>query len=137
MSYQPQPGTIPERVIAFLTQRPGEHASAVVAEALGIERESLQGIMKVALQAGHVARTRRNDIWYWRLGDKVPEPPQDDPYPMVHAITPTLSARQDVARWAAWSDGSVVIERGKTRVQLTAIEAAHFIEFVKRMERRL
>lgn len=100
MSYTPQPGTIPYRVIEFLKQQPPgtEFSSAALAEAIGHEGASLSLYLSVARDCGAVKSEKRQPLtggqqtYYWRLGEgeSLPKPPDYEP---DEPLTPRNPAR--------------------------------------------
>lgn len=72
--YTPHPGTIAARALAHLqAQPPGtELASAVLADALDIDRSSLVPCLAAAISHGVLASTKRMGLVYWRLGTGQP-----------------------------------------------------------------
>lgn len=72
MNYQPQPGTIPARVIAYLRERPGQWiASAVIAHDLECDSH-LGPFMITAVKAGAVRTEKRGGRVYLSAGDGTP-----------------------------------------------------------------
>lgn len=114
--YAPQPGTIPAKVVAWLAAHPGEHATAVIAEGIGVAPEGLGATLAPALKHGVIGQARREGRVYFWHQEQAPQEQDDDEddAPMVHRLVSVKPA----ARWAVWSDGSVVIEQGRQRVEL-------------------
>lgn len=89
MSYTPQPGTIPHRVIEFLKQQPRgvEFSSAHLAEAIGHDGASIAIYLAAALEHGVLKGEKRvpplggQKTYFWSLGDGTPLPKPDDYVP--------------------------------------------------------
>lgn len=109
MSYTPQAGTIPFRVIQHLQSLPsGAQAStAELAEALEIAPNSLPPIMRAALNAGLVMRKPFQTLagrcsHQWTLGAGAAEDEVDDD-PVVQRTVPAV--RFNATLW----DGSMIL----------------------------
>jgi hypothetical protein len=109
VSYTPQPGTIPFRVIQHLQSLPsGTPAStAELAEALEIAPNSLPPIMRAALNAGLVMRKPFQTLagrcsHHWTLGAGAAEDEVDDD-PVVQRTVPAV--RFNATLW----DGSMIL----------------------------
>lgn len=81
-TYDPQPGTIPYRVIQHLRSQPkgDDFSTAQLAEALEIDITSLGGSMLTPVKHGLIARRKDPDtgLVYWRLGNGIPLIQPDD-----------------------------------------------------------
>lgn len=73
MSYAPQPGTVPHRVINWMKKQPkGEQfAAAVIADELGIEKTSVGGCLAPSVKHGAIAKEVVDGIALYSLGDGV------------------------------------------------------------------
>jgi hypothetical protein len=105
MSYEPQPGTIPHRVIAWLKEaerlEPGkEFPAVVICECLDIELAGFSSCMDRARVAGLV-RARRPDPAFrnlvWSLGDGKAMPAAEDPEDAAMAPKQSVVAAADAA----------------------------------------
>lgn len=81
MSYEPQPGTIQHRAIAWLRSaakvRPGYAPSTVeFCTALGVDTENFSAYMRPAREHGivHTSKASGCKVLFWRLGDGTPDP---------------------------------------------------------------
>lgn len=76
MTYQPQPGTVPYRVITWLKLQPkgAEFPSAVIAEELGIIPSHIPASLDVPAKHGAIARRKEGNLILWSLGDGTPLP---------------------------------------------------------------
>jgi hypothetical protein len=154
MSYTPQPGTIAHKVVElFKSQPPGTKlSSAEVAETLGHDVSSMLPCLSTAFKHGVLKREHppgnlRN--WVFSLGDGKPEPlPHDyQPDPPLKpakqevAIEPVKAAPSivvdkpkakaiEAVRFGIFSDGTMTIERGGLRIELSATEATQLAAFV-------
>lgn len=104
MTYTPQPGTIPARVVAYLATLPAgtQLSSAVMAETLGVDRNIMVTCLQRPARHNVVARDKRDGIVWWRLGGTVPlavEPDdatdQSEPLPIIQRVIPAIQS--DVA----------------------------------------
>jgi hypothetical protein len=96
VSYEPQPGTIAFRAIAWLEkQKPGTEVTASVwAEAMGnVDGNTLSICLKPAIDAGRVKRFTKDGItrpMWFALGDgkraELPEEPDDDERPIQRVV---------------------------------------------------
>jgi hypothetical protein len=81
VSYEPQPGTIPHRVIAWLRKHPTQEPStAELAEAVSCDPAGMASCMAPAVSAGLVKRSKVagfRTLW-WSLGDGKPLPKTAD-----------------------------------------------------------
>lgn len=86
MTYTPQPGTIPHRVIEFLKSQPHglEFSTAALAEAIGHEGSGLHACLATPLEHGAVKADKRvpplggKATLFWSLGDGTPPPKPED-----------------------------------------------------------
>lgn len=69
MTYTPQPGTIPARVIAWLQQQPkgAMFASAVLADAVDCDVADITGSLRYVAERGGVCLEKRAGRSYWGL----------------------------------------------------------------------
>lgn len=121
MSYQPQPGTIPARVIVYLRERPGQWiAAAEIAEALNCD-SGLRNFMSTAQRAGAVAIEKRMGRVFMALGDGIPLPDFPDNEP-------------ERAEFFWRGDGGLRIKRGKWTIVLSAAEVRELARSLGRVE---
>lgn len=126
MAYQPQPGTIAYRAIAWLSTQPkGTLVTASMwAEALRIEATSLVPCLKQPLRDGLIVETTRHGMvrpkWY-SLGDGslAQEPPEQEVLP------PRTEAPEVVPKPGAMFPGGV---RGDEPVQPQPLEVPTFTQ---------
>lgn len=94
MSYTPQPGTIPAKVIARLRLTPKERiTNAVMADSLDIMPGAIETAMCPAVRAGLVRCRKAGGAVFWWLGDGVPlevevDEPEEQPAPPVVVMPP-------------------------------------------------
>ena len=75
MTYQPQPGTVPYRVITWLKLQPigAEFPSAVIAEELGIIPSHIPSSLEVPAKHGAITRRKEGALILWSLGNGIPQ----------------------------------------------------------------
>ena len=85
MTYVPQPGTVPHRVITWLKLQPigAEFPSAVIAEELGIIPSHIPSSLEVPAKHGAIAKRKEGALIMWSLGNGVPQPKPADYEPDV------------------------------------------------------
>lgn len=147
--YQPQPGTIPFRVIAKLRELPpGEELStAALADALDISTSSITPSMMPAVSHGAVHRERREGLLYWRISDEPPAvPPKEDDddeaaiTQPVHVAPAAAKAPTSVkltpipprAVFGVFSTGEMMIRRGAVELMLDQEETNELLTFLGR-----
>lgn len=90
-AYEPQPWSIPYRVIEFLkTQPPGKQfAVAVIAEHLDQRRDAILPCLEAPIKHGVIRKEKIDGIVKLSLGDGTPLPETDDnELPVSQMITP-------------------------------------------------
>jgi len=143
MSYSPQPGTIPDRVIACLKRLPAgeEMSTGALLDALGQPTSfGLQPCMQAARKAGVVQARKRpgSRLLYWSLGagDAEPESPSepDDDPPLrrvVRAESRKRAAKDRRAfRCAMFSDGTLQLDLADGPVVLDPTDAAVLVDYL-------
>lgn len=161
MSYIPQPGTIPARVVAWLQQQPAgaQVATGVLCDTLDIDVSLLGGSMQPAIRHGLVTSSKREGRLYWGLATDPAEPQQPDEQRVVDATPPAEKppaarqaaplkiprlakeplpkvARQPVdreMRCALWSDGTLVIEQNGHGIELDAAGTRALVRYLEQM----
>ena len=114
MSYTPQPGTIPHRVIEFLKQQPPgmEFSTYALADAIGHAGASLSMYLSTALEHGALKSEKRvpplggQKTSFWSLGDGTPLPKPvdyepDEPLPQRNPSKPAAAALAPAAQPSA------------------------------------
>lgn len=109
MTYTPQPGTIPARVIAWLQQQPkgAMFASAVLADAVDCDVADITGSLRYVAERGGVCLEKRAGRSYWGL-------------PFIRCST--------------GFDGSLVVHRGEERLHFSADEVRALMRHLKEQE---
>lgn len=99
MSYIPQPGTLPARVVAHLQGLPPgtELATGVLADALDVDTRGFTPNLEYAVRGGLLTREKRDGRLYWGLGtgerivrESIDGEPDDDP--IVQRVIPASAA---------------------------------------------
>lgn len=97
MSYEPRPGTVAFRALAYLETLPqgAEATTSQITEALGLAPTQLQACLEPPLANGRIFRRQRDDHprspWWWSLTDfsALPKAPRPAAVPFeVPAQTP-------------------------------------------------
>lgn len=120
MSYTPQPGTVPHRVLAYLRALPdGIRPSTVeLAEALSVDPAVVTATMPAALRDGQVQRHpfttasgRASYRWTAVVGQPAPKAPAEvDDDPPRRKLVPTYVALHPTKFNASlWLDGSLIL----------------------------
>lgn len=139
MTYIPQAGTFPARVIDYLRSLPAgsERSSAELAEELDQDRNVVANLLQYPRGQGVLKARKVGRLVYWSLGDGIPEPmlrdlpPHSAPeipkrpvglFPGVPRGEPEPPAVP--FRAALWSDGTLNIERNGLTVWLLPDEVA-------------
>ena len=75
MTYIPQPGTVPYRVITWLKLQPtgAEFPSAVIAEELGILAAHIPSSLEAPVKHGVIAKRKEGALILWSLGNGIPQ----------------------------------------------------------------
>jgi len=125
MTYTPQPGTIPYRVIEYLKIQPRglEFSSAALAEAIGHDGAGLRSCLAIPLEHGALKADKRvpplggKATLFWSLGDGTPLPKPDDYEPdQPLSKPPTMAAAPQASKPAA----DTVIKRKKPAAKTPA-----------------
>jgi len=157
MTYEPQPGTIPHRVLVWLRSmakvNPGKEPSTPeICEALDVDGAGFTAYMRPAREHGlvHTRRATLGRFLYWRLGDGTPDPllalrgrdkpiqrpePADQelkPGPMMPGVAATAEseALRNEFRALAW-DG-YLLATGMEVVNGVAIFTPEMVQVLKR-----
>jgi hypothetical protein len=149
MSYSPQPGTIPARVIDCLKRLPAgeEMSTGALLDALGQPTSfGLQPCMQAARKAGLVQARKRpgSRLLYWSLGAGDAEPegrsePDDDPplRRVVKAESKKRTAKDPGAfRCAMFSDGTLLLELPAGPVVLDASATGVLVDYLSQRDPR-
>ncbi len=74
MTYIPQPGTVPHRVINWLKLQPvgSEYPSAVLAEELGVQQANIGPCLQVPIRHGAITARKEGRLMMFGLGNGVP-----------------------------------------------------------------
>jgi hypothetical protein len=74
MTYIPQPGTVPHRIINWLKLQPigAEYSSAVLAEELGIEQSHVGPCLQAPMRHGAITARKDGRLMMFSLGDGIP-----------------------------------------------------------------
>lgn len=95
MTYTPRPDSIADRAHQQLTLQ-GELSGAALADAIDLDdRGTLQPSLAIALREGYIAKTTREGLNYYRVGDGVPLKPASDDVdddPPVQRVVPAKAA---------------------------------------------
>lgn len=147
MSYEPRPGTVPFRVLAYLEGKPSgeEVPTGTLAFDLNLSAATITASMEGALRAGLVFRRQRGGHsrapFFWSLVDHgkealVPVPPpqagpapehKPEPTPVVVAPPASAAPAHKPMRIALWSDGTLEIRRDERDLVLFTREEARQI----------
>lgn len=147
MTYEPRPGTVPFRVLAYLEGKPSgeEVPTGTLAFDLGLDASAIPACMEGALRDGLVFRRQRGGHsrapFFWSLVDHnkeapapVPAPqvepaPEHKPEPTAVVVAPPASAASahKPMRIALWSDGTLEIRRDELDLVLFTREEARQI----------
>jgi len=152
MSYTPQPGTFPARVVEYLRSLPAgaERSSAELAEALGQENVMVAPMLAHGRAVGAVRARKEGRLLYWSLGDGTPpaaplDNVPDEPLHPAPAIPkkaavvfpapiPSAAARAPTGfRAALWTNGTLEIHRDGDLILLTANEAEQLRDLMRGM----
>lgn len=138
MSYTPQAGTFPARVIEYLRSLPAgsERSSAALAEALDQDANLTAPLLAHVRKNGALKARKEGRILFWSLGDGTPEALPHDYEPdqplrsaareQSRAPAPAPAARSKpptAFRAGLWTDGTLQIEREGEVILLTRGEA--------------
>jgi hypothetical protein len=136
MSYEPRPGTVAFRALAYLETLPqgAEATTSQITEALGLAPTQLQACLEPPLANGRIFRRQRDDHprspWWWSLTDfsalpkaprpaavafEVPEPtPETIPQPkkrQPRIEEGPVTKDEHGFRACLWTNGVLQIER--------------------------
>lgn len=135
MSYTPQPGTFPARVIDYLRSLPAgaERSSVELADELDQDRTVVVNLLTYPRKHGALRARRQGNLMFWSLGDGTPEAlphdyEPDEPLSSAArqpsmAAAPTAAVTPKAFRAGLWSDGTLQIERDGDLMLLTRDEA--------------
>ena len=156
-----EPRGYPAAAIAYLRSLDAgaEVASTPLAEAIDCEPNQFAACVAAAVRHGHLVKRTEGRLLVWRLGDGVPlSQPEDDELPQLLQAparrrgpgrpssaplsrsdawldkqkAPAQALRNPQRlRVGVWSDGSVVIEQGGTRLELSAEGALELVGFLR------
>lgn len=145
MTYTPHKGSTAERAITYLKGQ-GEGASvssAVLADALDIDPQSLSGMLETPVKHGLLRKGRSvmdARIVVYSLGDGTPleQPTEDAP---IQRIVPAINGMVEVAHrdptppfaTALYDDGRLLIEQGDHRVILAPEHTDKLVKFLGRV----
>lgn len=162
-NYQPHPNTVASRVVEYLRSLPiGMDAStSQIVETLGVDSGAVLTSTECAVEAGLIAREKRDGRYMWRCGSRPPGItngsavslherfdmprvlPTDDadltasfapPAPAQEAASkPARKAAPSALRVGVWSDGSLVIERAGRVETYTPEETLQLVKILDRM----
>ncbi len=132
MTYVPQAGTFPARVIDYLRSLPAgaERSSAELAEELDQDRNVVANLLQYPRDQGVIRARKEGRLIYWSLGDGTPNLPHDfEPdEPLHRPERPAAPGKVEpnpasvAFRAALWSDGTLNIERNGLTVWLMPAE---------------
>lgn len=163
MTYTPQPGTIPHRVIEFLKQHPhgAEFSGAEIADAIGHDGAALTVYLSNPVDRGALKVDKRvpphggHKVNYYSLGDGIPLPKADDDVdePLHKPLSaPALAPAEEIparskpanphqaaqtlsrAVFGWFSDGSLVIRQsGAADIQLSQEDTDDLVKFIRQV----
>ncbi len=158
MTYTPQPGTIPERVLKHFRELPPDSclSAAEIAEALDIDQnvvpQCLQAAVKHYVLYHEVRPYNGRKTAFYRLGDGNAPLDVVDPDPPKQTTVPATSvfgiAADDLVKHyqppkasrlvsGVFTDGSVVVRKGKAEVLLDTDEADQLFELMAKARRQV
>lgn len=146
MSYKPQPGTMPHRVIEYLKSQPAgtEFSSHALAAAVGHEGSAIASYLVAAVEHGAIVCEKRMPmlgtrlVAYYRLGENAPPEKPDDSVQVApeqkpaKASNPCKDAPSATAIFGHFSDGRISIETGGKCIELREKDAADLVAFIQR-----
>ena len=132
MSYQPQPGTIPHKVVEYLKVRPRQRvAQAVILEAIGQPGIQLSAYLQAAIKAGSVVHHQGATF---ELGDGAALPDHDfDPEDIPNQRVVPAPNGTEPLDMAFWASGGLIFRRGKVEFPISAHEASAALDFMERV----
>ena len=144
MSYTPQAGTFPARVIDYLRTLPAgaERSSVELADELDQDPLVVANLLGYPRKAGALKARREGRVLYWSLGDGTPEALPHDYVPdePLRSVArepnkaPAPPAREKppkAFRAGLWTDGTLQIERDGDLFLLTRAEAEQLRDLLR------
>lgn len=146
MSYTPQAGTFPARVIDYLRSLPAgaERSSVELADELDQDPMVVAGLLGYPRKAGALKARKEGRVLYWSLGDGTPEALPHDYQPdeplragiatprMPAAAAPAVRSKPPAGfRAGLWTDGTLQIERDGDLFLLTRAEAEQLRDLLR------
>lgn len=142
MSYQPRTGSVADRAHQMLTAR-GELSAAALADAIDHDDPgSLMACLAIAINHGYIAKTKRNGLAWYSVGDGVPlkkdDEPDDDPVVQRVVAAGSRPKAEPVKAVAPVKPAAMAAFSMRTKIVQTPVPAAaDGVRFTVERETRL